>query len=79
MLDEYNKLAGDAIGEACKVDLSEYFTYGDKYFSCGYSKNHYYNHPFAVAVAIIGKEYSSKGGNNSYYHKGIAYIAKNWE
>lgn len=76
MSSEYNRLSGDAIREAGKEEVFDYFMFGSNYFSCGFSHNSYYNHAYAVAIAIIGKIYGSNDGNNSDYHKGIAYVAK---
>lgn len=73
---DYNRLSEDAKREAEKEEFSDYFMIGSNYFSCGFSKNSYYNNAYTVAIAIIGKIYGAKGGNNSDYHKGIAYIAK---
>lgn len=73
---DYNRLSKDAIEEARKFSISDPFMFGNHYFSCGFSYNSYYNHAYAVAIAIIGKIYGSDDGNNSDYHKGIAYVAK---
>lgn len=40
MSTEYNRLSGDAIREAGKEEISDYFMFGSNYFSCGfYMKN----------------------------------------
>ncbi|MBD5097313.1 MAG: hypothetical protein HDT40_10060 [Lachnospiraceae bacterium] len=73
---EYNRLSGDAIKEAGKSEISDCFMLENNYFCCGYSRKIFYNHTYAVAIAIIGKIYGSNSGDNSNYHKGISYIAK---
>lgn len=76
MSTDYNRLSEDARKEAEKEGFSDYFMIGSNYFSCGFSYDSYYNNAYVVAIAIIGKIYGSKGGNNSDYHKGIVYVAK---
>lgn len=61
--------------EAGKFDIDDILTSGIRYFECGYSDKYYYNHPVAVAIAIIGKLYGLPQSKGSNYHKGIAYIA----
>lgn len=73
---EYTRISNASITSIEQPEPMDYIPFGNKYFPCGYSKERYYNQPFAVAMGIIGKIYGVSDGRNKDYHKGIAYIAK---
>ncbi len=76
-MDNINVIFDDAKVDAGRFDPDDLLCFGKNYFACGYHPDAtYYNHTYAVAIAIIGKIYGSKYGNMSNYHKGIAYIAE---
>ena len=75
-MDNITAVFDNAKVEAGKFDPDDLMCFGKHYFVCGYHPTEmYYNHTFAVAIAIIGKLYGEKYGRMSNYHKGIAYIA----
>lgn len=77
MLDTLDEKAYDAVVEAGHFDPDDILAFGMHYFSCGWGKETYYNHPFSIAIAIIGQLYGDKNSGRSDYHNGIAVIANN--
>ena len=75
-MTEYADFVKKAQKEAEKEEFADHWLCGSEYFSCGESNDKYYNHAYAIAVAIIGRIYAVHKGNNSDYHNGIAYIAE---
>ena len=75
----FAELAEKAIDESERPEFSDLFYLGKNYFSCGFSHEKYYNHSYAVAIAIIGKRYASDLSDRSDYHNGIAYISNRFK
>lgn len=75
----YENLRNSAIVDASGFDLSDLFYNKLTYFSCGFSKEAYYNYRYATAVAIIGRIYGRDLGQRSDYCKGIIYLARECE
>lgn len=72
----YEDLRNSAIINASKFDPSDYFSIGPSYFSCGFSKEAYYNNRYATALSVIGRIYGENLGQRSDYCKGIVYLSE---
>lgn len=70
-----NPFFANAIADGTLFDKDDYFILGSKYFSCGNSKDNYYNNPYTIAIAIIGKINKPDSRRNSDYHNGVAFIS----
>lgn len=79
MGNDFEKKAYDAVTDAARFDPDDILAFGPNYFSCGWGENKYYNHHFAIAIALIGSIYGDKKTGRSNYHKGIAFIADELE
>lgn len=75
MMETYTDFEKNTIVEINNWDKDDLFTFGPNYFGCGWKEESYYNFNFAIAVALIGKNYGDMDSKNSDYHKGINYIA----